>query len=82
MYICSSDFLLTLNVSARIRFSRVHACPHILQIWSDQVHVLESIRLKCFYVWVSEITVLFIVNGGCRAGSVFLDIIIENVLSA
>ena len=48
----------------------------------NKANVLESIRPKCFYVWVSEITVLFIVNGGCIAGSVFLDIIIENVLPA
>ena len=47
MYICSSDFLLTLNFRARMRFNLVHACSHILPIWSAQVHELESVRPKC-----------------------------------
>ena len=82
MYIFSSDFLLTLNLSARIRFSRLHTCPHIFSTWSDQVYLRESVRPKCLCVWVSEITIVVIVNGGCIADSVFLDIIIENALPA
>ena len=82
MYICFSDFLLTLDFSARLRVNLVHACSHVLPIWSAQVHELESVRPKCLRVWASEITALFIVNGGCTGGLAFLDIIIETVLPA
>ena len=47
MYICSSDFQLTLTLSARMRFKLVHACSHIYPIWSAQVHELKSVRPMC-----------------------------------
>ena len=64
MYIFSKDFLLTLNLSVRSRFSRAQAFVVIVCICSDQVHVFESVSPRCLCVSVSVSMMLFMSNGG------------------
>ena len=64
MYIFSKYFLLTLNLSVRGRFSRAQAFEVIVCIYSDHVHVVESVSPRCLCVPVSVSMVLFMSNGG------------------
>ena len=49
----SNDFILTLNSSVRKRLSLVHAFSEILVTCSAQLQVLEKVRPKCLWLFVS-----------------------------
>ena len=78
-YICSDDFLLTLNFSVRMRFSRTQAFDAISWIWLDHVHDFDKMRPRCLWLSVSGSIMLFMNNGGCCGGSSLRDRTIEKV---
>ena len=79
MYIFSKDFLLTLNLSVRSRFSRAQAFVVIVCICSDQVRVFESVSPRCLCVSVSVSMVLFMRNGGWRGRCSLRENIMDSV---
>ena len=81
-YIRSREFLLTLNLRARIRLSLIHAFSQMVPIWSGQRQELEKVIPKCLCVWVSLICVLFINSGGWIGLLTFLDMTIDKVFAA
>ena len=63
----------------------IQPCPCLFTYITDMVGPgtwTWKCEAKCLWVCATEVTVLFIVNGGCTGGSAFLDIIIETVLPA
>ena len=78
-YICSNDFLLTLNFSVRMRFNRAQAFDAISWIWLDHVHDFDKMRPRCLWLSVSGSIMLFMNNGGCCGGSSLRDSTIEKV---
>ena len=81
-YIRSKEFLLTLNLRAGIKLSLINAFSQMVLIWSGQRQELEKVILRCLWVWVSLICVLFINSGGWIGLLTFLDMTIDKGFAA
>ena len=71
MYIFSSAFRLTLNLSNLIRFNLDQAVSAILFMCPIQEHVLDMVSPKCLWLVVSLRTTLFISREGEKLDAVF-----------
>ena len=80
MYIVSSVFLSSLNISDLNTLIRFHVFEVISAIWSCHVQVLFNVKPRCLCEVTFSIRILFIYSGGWLGGLTFLVINNSSVL--